>query len=273
MHRGMRQIRKASNSLKGMAVVAVIASVCFGAPEQELGQPKDVPTRNSGTPVGFTVNEPVATTAPLNATGSGASMPTSKGKAKSPSAGQALSSGAAKPSDKVISAEGGVPDDYKIGAGDVLHIGVFHEPDASVQSVVVRTDGRISMPLLKEVSVMGLTPSELEAKITEGLSKFLAAPDVTVVVTAINSKKIYIIGAVRKQGTLSLTYPMNILQALAEAGGVTEFAKRKKIYVLRNKNGKELKLPFDYDAVLMGEHMELNVPLIAGDTIVIPGEQ
>jgi polysaccharide biosynthesis/export protein len=66
---------------------------------------------------------------------------------------------------------------------------------------------------------------------------------------------------------------MNVLQALAEAGGVTEYAKRRKIYVLRNKDGKEVKLPFDYDAALKGEHMELNVPLIAGDTIVVPGGQ
>lgn len=185
-----------------------------------------------------------------------------------------MSPGSAKPvktADKATPVDHGTPDDYKIGAGDVLHIGVFHEPDASVQSVVVRTDGRISMPLLKEVSVAGLTPSELEAKLTEGLSKFLPAPDVNVVITAINSKKIYIIGAVRHEGPLSLTYPMNVLQALAEAGGLADFAKRKKIYVLRNKDGKEVKLPFDYDAALKGEHMELNVPLIAGDTIVVPG--
>src|SRR5262249_3029777 len=195
---------------------------------------------------------------------------------KNPAAGDATPGGTGKPaaaSDNAGPAGRGVADDYKIGAGDGLHIGVFHEPDASVHSVVVRTADRFSLPLLKEVSVVGLTPPELEAKITEGLSKFLPAPDVNVVVTGINSKKIYIIGAVRREGTLSLTYPMTIFQALAEMGGLTDFAKRKKIYVLRSVNGKEVRIPFDYDAAIKGEHMEKNVPLVAGDTIVVPGSQ
>jgi polysaccharide export outer membrane protein len=164
----------------------------------------------------------------------------------------------------------GVPDDYQIGAGDGLSIAVYHEPDATVPTVVVRPDGRISMPLLKEVDVLGLTPSQLEARITEQLKKYLTAPDVTVIVTAINSKKIYLVGAVKKEGPIAFTYRMTVLQALSEAGGLTEYAKRKKIYVLRNQNGREFRLPFDYDGALKGEHMELNVPLMAGDTIVVP---
>ncbi len=120
---------------------------------------------------------------------------------------------------------------------------------------------------------MGLTPSQLEKQITEQLSKFLTAPDVTVIVTSINSKKVYVIGAVRKEGPLTYTYPMNILQALIDAGGLSDFAKRKKIYVLRTQNGRSLKLPFDYDAALKGEHLELNVPVLPGDTIIVPGSQ
>ena len=273
-----RLIRLASDAFKASAVIVMIAFTCFGAPQQESRQPKEAPKDNSSPPIASAVNEPAAPnqTALSNATGPGVGTPTPDVNAKNPAAGGSVSPGSAKPvktADKATPVDRGNPDDYKIGAGDVLHIGVFHEPDASVQNVVVRTDGRISMPLLKEVSVAGLTPGELEAKLTEGLSKFLPAPDVNVVITAINSKKIYIIGAVRHEGTLSLTYPMNVLQALAEAGGVTEYAKRRKIYVLRNKDGKEVKLPFDYDAALKGEHMELNVPLIAGDTIVVPGGQ
>lgn len=164
----------------------------------------------------------------------------------------------------------GVPADYLIGAGDILHISVFHEPDATVAGVVVRPDGKISMPLLKEVSVVGLTPSQLEKQITTDLSQFMAAPDVTVMVTAINSKKIYVVGAVKKEGPIPYTYRMNVLQALSEAGGITDYAKRKKIYVLRNENGRDFKLAFDYDKVLKGEHMELNIPLMAGDTLVVP---
>lgn len=164
----------------------------------------------------------------------------------------------------------GVPDDYQIGAGDALHIAVWHEPDATVPNVVVRPDGKISMPLLKEVSVIGLTPSQLEKKITQELTTYLTAPDVTVIVTAINSKKIYAIGAVKKEGPIPYTYQMSVLQALSEAGGLTDYAKRKKIYVLRTENGREFRLPFDYDAVLRGQHMELNIPMMAGDTIVVP---
>lgn len=163
-----------------------------------------------------------------------------------------------------------VADDYVIGAGDVLQISVWKEPDASVASVVVRPDGKISMPLLKEASVVGLTPTQAEQRITELLAKFINDADVTVVVSEINSKKVYVVGAVKKEGPIAYTYRMTIMQALSEAGGLTDYAKRKKIYVLRNENGRDFKLPFDYDAVLRGEHMELNVPLRPGDTLVIP---
>lgn len=248
----------AFDSIKASAIILVIALSCSGAPLQETGNSESGVSKQT-TPRNATVSGDGGPAADAKGPANGAEVPVVP---SNPATGARDSS----PPDH------GTQEDYKIGAGDVLHIGVFHEPDASVQSVVVRTDGRISMPLLKEVSVMGLTPSELEAKLTEGLSKFLPAPDVTVVVTAINSKKIYIMGAVRHEGPLSLTHPMNVLQALAEAGGPTDFAKRKKIYVLRKNGGKEVKLPFNYDAALKGEHMELNVPLAADDIIVVPGE-
>jgi polysaccharide export outer membrane protein len=164
----------------------------------------------------------------------------------------------------------GVPDDYQIGAGDALHISVWKEPDASVPSVVVRPDGKISMPLLKEVSVLGLTPPQAEKMITEQLTKFITGADVTVVVTQINSKKIYVVGAVKKEGPIPYTYRMSVMQAISESGGLTDYAKRKRIYVLRNENGRQFRLPFDYDMVLKGEHMELNQTLLPGDTLVVP---
>lgn len=164
----------------------------------------------------------------------------------------------------------GVPEDYTIGEGDVLQISVWKEPDASVPSVVVRPDGKIAMPIIKEIRVIGLRPVELEKTITERLSKFIPAADVTVVVSAIHSKKIYVLGAVKKEGPIPYTYRMTVMQALSEAGGLNDYAKRKKIYVLRTENGKEYRLSFNYDAVLKGEHMELNIPLMAGDTLVIP---
>ncbi len=162
------------------------------------------------------------------------------------------------------------PDDYEIGAGDVLHISVWREPDASVQSAVVRPDGKISMPLLKEVPVLGLTVVQAEQLITGELTKFLPAPDVTIVVQAINSKKIYINGAVKKEGPIPYTYRMTVLQAITEAGGLTDYAKRKKIYVLHDENGRQFTFSFDYDAVLKGQHMETNIYLTPGDMVVVP---
>lgn len=164
----------------------------------------------------------------------------------------------------------GVPDDYVIGAGDMLHVSVWHEAEASIPSVVVRPDGKISMPMIKEVRVVGLTPSQVEKNIAEQLSKFISGADVTVVVTQINSKKIYFVGAVKREGPMNYSYRMTVLQALSEAGGLTDYAKKKRIYVLHQEDGREFKLPFDYNAVLRGEHMEQNITLMPGDTIIVP---
>ena len=183
---------------------------------------------------------------------------------KTPAAGTLP--GAAKPEP-----DRGASDDYQIGAGDVLLVSVWKEPDASAAGLVVRNDGKITMPLLRDVVVAGLTLRQAEKLITEQLSKYLTAPpDVVVMATAINSQKIYMIGAVKHEGPMQLTFRMNVLQALSEAGGLTDYAKKKKIYVLRNEGGREFRLPFDYTAVLKGTHMELNIVLRPGDTIVVP---
>jgi polysaccharide export outer membrane protein len=164
----------------------------------------------------------------------------------------------------------GVTDDYVIGAGDTIGISVWREPEVSVPNTVVRADGKVSMPLLKEVSVAGLTPAEAEKLITVELTKFLTAPEVTVLVTGTQSKKVYVIGAVKKEGPIAYTYRMTILQALSEAGGLTDYAKRKSIYVLHTENGRQFRFPFDYEAVLRGQKMEANLYLTPGDTIVVP---
>jgi polysaccharide biosynthesis/export protein len=165
---------------------------------------------------------------------------------------------------------GSAPYDYQIGAGDVLQINVWKEPDASVPMVTVRPDGRISLPLLKEVLVAGLTPREVEVKIAQEMGHYIAEPDVTVVVAEINSKKVYLIGALKKEGPLAYTYRMSVMQAISEGGGLTDYAKRKKIYVLRSENGRQSRLLFNYDAVLKGEHMEMNIALLPDDTVVVP---
>jgi polysaccharide export outer membrane protein len=166
---------------------------------------------------------------------------------------------------KTLASEG-----YRIGAGDVLQIVVWKEPDVSVPSTVVRTDGKISLPLIKEVDALGLTPSELEQKLTARISKLIHGADVTVIVKEIHSRKVYLLGGLKNEGPVPLPASMNVLQAINAAGGLTEYAKRKKIYILRNEHGKQLRLPFDYQAVIKGERMEQNILLRPDDTIVVP---
>jgi polysaccharide export outer membrane protein len=176
----------------------------------------------------------------------------------------------ANPETGHIKPASGVSEDYRIGEGDVLQIAVFGEPSISVPSVVVRTDGKISMPLIKEITVAGMRPTEVEKIITEQLSKMLREPDVTVIVAGSNSHKIFMVGAVKKEGPLFYGYRMTVMQAISEAGGLTDFAKRKKIYVIRNENGRQFQFLFDYDAVMKGQRMEMNRTLEPGDTVVVP---
>src|SRR5262249_26051469 len=149
-------------------------------------------------------------------------------------------------------------------------ISVWKEPDVSVPSVVVRPDGRITVPLIKEVAVGGLTPRQAEKAITEGLSKYITDANVTVVVAAMHSKKVFVLGAVRKEGPLPYTYGMSVMQALSEAGGLNDYARRKRIYILRTENGRQYRMDFNYDEAIRGERMEQNIVLLPDDTVVIP---
>jgi polysaccharide export outer membrane protein len=169
-----------------------------------------------------------------------------------------------------LSANRGAPDDYVIGSGDTLQITVWNHPEVSVPVAVVRPDGKITVPLVKELEVLGLTPVQAEQKITEGLTKYYEDPNVAVVVATINSKKLYVSGAARKEGPLAYTYGMTVMQALSEAGGLNDYAKRKRIYILRQDNGQTYRLDFNYDNVVKGQNMEQNIVLLPGDTIVIP---
>src|ERR1022692_2168273 len=162
------------------------------------------------------------------------------------------------------------PPGYRIGAGDVLQIAVWKEPDASVQSVVVRADGKISVPLVKEVEVLGMTPAEAETMLASKLSQFIHGADVTVVPKEIHSQKIYLLGAVKKEGPVILRSSMTVLQAIMEAGGLTEYAKPNKIYILRNESGQTVRLRFNYNTVIKGERMEQNITLLPEDVVVVP---
>lgn len=160
------------------------------------------------------------------------------------------------------------PSDYVIGADDTLHISVWKEPDLS-ETLPVRPDGKISMPLLNDIPAAGLTPLQLKDSITEKLKKYIADPRVTVVVTQMNSRRIFVTGEVVHSGPLPLLPHMTMLQALAQAG-FTQFANPKAIYLLRTENGKQEKLPFNYREVVKGRRPEENILLKPGDTIVVP---
>jgi polysaccharide biosynthesis/export protein len=158
--------------------------------------------------------------------------------------------------------------DYIIGADDVLHISVWKEPDLTV-SLPVRPDGKISLPLLNDIPAAGLTPMQLKESITEKLKKYMSDPRVTVVVTAMNSRRIFLTGEVLHPGTTPLLPNMTVLQALS-TGGFTQFADLKNIYVLRMESGRQVKLPFNYKEVVKGRHAEQNIMLRPGDQIVVP---
>lgn len=158
---------------------------------------------------------------------------------------------------------------YVIGADDLLDISVWKEPDLT-RTVPVRPDGKISLPLLNDVQAAGHTPTELSAHIAESLKRYVTDPQVTVIVTAINSQRVYLLGEVTHAGAYPLLPGMTVLQALSSAGGLTQYAHTQKIYVLRQGNSSPVKLAFNYKDFMKGGHPEQNVLLQVGDTIVVP---
>jgi polysaccharide export outer membrane protein len=159
--------------------------------------------------------------------------------------------------------------DYKIGPLDVLRIDVWKEPDIS-RTVPVRPDGKISLPLLNDMQAAGLTAAELSVRIAGGLKEFITNPQVTVGVSEINSRRVYITGEVTHPGAIPLLPNMTVLQALSSAGGFTQFARLKSIYVLRTESGKKVKYPFSYKDVVGGRKQEQDIELQPGDVIVVP---
>jgi polysaccharide export outer membrane protein len=158
---------------------------------------------------------------------------------------------------------------YKIGPQDVLRIDVWKEPDLTRQ-VSVRPDGKISLPLLDDVQAAGLTPLELRNSLREGLKEYITDPQVTVTVSEINSRRIFVTGEVAHSGTFALLPNMTVLQALSSCGGFTQFANTKKIYLLRMEGAEQVKIPVNYKELIKGRKPENNILLQDGDTIVVP---
>lgn len=157
------------------------------------------------------------------------------------------------------------PKTFQIGAEDVMFIQVWREPDLTRQ-VIVRPDGKITMPLLGDVQAEGLTPDRLAAGLTESLAKYINNPQVFVTVLGVNSKKYYITGEVNRPGGFPLVVPTHVLEALSNAGGFREFANSKKITILR----KGQRLKFNYKEVISGKKMDQNILLENGDYIIVP---
>jgi len=160
-------------------------------------------------------------------------------------------------------------DQYVIGEQDVLAITVWKEPELS-GVVVVRPDGKITVPLVNEVQVVGLTPVQLQALLTEKLKPFVNVPQVTVTARQINSRNVYLIGEAAREGSFPINSSTTILQLIAQAGGLKDFAKRKKIYVIRKLGEKQARYSFNYDDVIRGKNTKQNIVLQPGDLVVVP---
>jgi len=162
------------------------------------------------------------------------------------------------------------PDSFVIGAEDVLTIAVWKEPEMSHQ-VPVRPDGMISLPLLGDVKASGLTPLQLQDELTTDMKKYISDPQVTVIVNQVNSLSFNVVGEVLKPGYYPLTRRMTVLDAIAISGGFRDFAKIKKIYILRTEaDGKQVKLPFNYKNVIKGKNAQQNIEMQPHDTLVVP---
>jgi polysaccharide biosynthesis/export protein len=181
-----------------------------------------------------------------------------------------LASAAPAPSGMTANAKANAGDDFVIGNEDVLSISVWKEPEIS-RAVAVRSDGKITLPLMGELVAAGKTPSQLQTEITSGLRPYIAEPAVTVIVQEIKSKRFNILGHIQRPGAYPLNPPVTIMDAIALAGGLRDFAKSKSIYVLRaGADGKTTRLPFNYKDVIRGVHPEQNILLEPHDTIFVP---
>jgi polysaccharide biosynthesis/export protein len=191
--------------------------------------------------------------------GSGKPTEKTKGKAETPGLQKPNVADASAPVD---------PDTYHIGLDDQLMISVWREPELSL-SVVVRPDGMITLPLLSDLHVVGLKPTELQQMLIEKLKPFVTEPQVTVIVQGIHSRKVFLVGNVGKQGAYNLEGGETVLQLLAACGGVGTFAKADSIYVLRTENKKQIRIPFQYKKAIKGRAKD-DVILQPGDIVVVP---
>lgn len=158
---------------------------------------------------------------------------------------------------------------YQIGPNDILNIFVWKEADLT-RDVTVMPDGKITYPLIGEITAQGQTASELKKTITDKLQNFVTAPEVTVIVKESRSQVVYTVGKLTRPGPYPLAPGMTVMQALSAAGGFAEWADNKNIIIIRREGGKETQLRFNYKEFTSGEKLEQNILLKPGDTLVVP---
>ena len=161
-----------------------------------------------------------------------------------------------------------LPKDYVIGAEDILNVVFWSAKELSAEALV-RPDGKISLPILNDLPAAGMTPEQLAAAIAKAATKFVRDPSATVIVKAIHSRKVYVVGEVARPGPFPLGSEMNVLQAIAEAGGFLETAKKGDVVIVRTENGQERRYKFNYNEVVRGKNVEQNIRLLPGDTILV----
>jgi polysaccharide biosynthesis/export protein len=204
---------------------------------------------------------------PLHAQGAGA-KPAQTAPAPSPAKPASPVASPAKPP-VALPAGTAVPPDYVIGADDILTIVFWREKDLS-SDVVVRPDGRISIPVLQDIHAAGLTPEQLRDSLTKTAERFVEDPNVTVIVKEINSRRVFITGQVAKPGPYNVTSPMTVVQLIAFAGGLLEYADGKNVRVMRTENGSPMSYRFNYKEVREGKNLKQNIQLQPGDTVIVP---
>jgi polysaccharide biosynthesis/export protein len=181
-----------------------------------------------------------------------------------PQAAHAATSAAAVPTTMSVPAA-----EYVIGPDDVLAIVFWQEKDLSAE-VVVRPDGNISLPLLNDLKAAGMTPTQLRERILEGARRYVEDPNATVVVKQVNSRKVFITGQINKPGGYPLNAPTTVVQLIATAGGLTDYADKKNIFVVRNENGIQVSYSVNYKDILERKNLAPNIELKPGDTVIVP---
>lgn len=262
-----------ANAQQGVTKPVIRATPSVQPPSQQTpsqpaagaGQPSGQPGAGATTtPLGAPVQPPLATTPPETQNPAGASSPTGAPGASTPGTPAA---GPGTPSSPPQQAPGVSADTYQISQGDTIQVNVWREPGLS-GIFPVRPDGMISMPLIGDIVASNFTPMSLGTDIANRLKKYINDPSVTITVTAVRPKEIYLLGEVQRVGPVVLTPGMSVLQAIAAGGGLTTFANTKRVYILRGQQGHQTKIPFDYRKAIKGDSQQ-DITLAAGDTIVV----